>query len=89
MVQNFIPLPHFPGLPRPSLKWYKDNEELGSSQDIRMEYKEGKGRLIVDNMDATDASKFTCVAQNVAGQDQTKADVIIKGNELQFSVKSY
>ena len=66
-------------MPRPSLKWYKDNTELGSSQDIRMEYKNGKGRLIVDKLSADDASKFTCVAQNVAGEAQTTSAVTVSG----------
>ena len=44
-----------------------------------MEYKGGKGRLIVDNLSADDASKFTCVAQNVAGEVQTAAAVTVTG----------
>ncbi|KAL4216906.1 myosin light chain kinase [Mactra antiquata] len=68
------------GKPRPSLKWFKDNEELGSSQDIRMEFKEGKGRLIMDNLDLVEGSKFTCVAKNIAGEDETVANVNISGS---------
>ncbi|XP_052235177.1 myosin light chain kinase, smooth muscle-like isoform X3 [Dreissena polymorpha] len=71
------------GKPRPSLKWYKDNQELGSSQDIRMEYKEGKGRLIVDNLDPAEGSKFTCVAKNIAGEDTTVAAVKVTGSSDQ------
>ena len=44
-----------------------------------MEYKDGKGRLIVDNMSEDEASKFTCVAQNVAGEAQTAAAVTVTG----------
>ena len=72
---NLDPCVPIPGLPRPSLKWYKDNEELGSSQDIRMEFREGKGRLIMDKLDLEQGSKFTCVASNVAGEQSTEATV--------------
>jgi hypothetical protein len=44
-----------------------------------MEFKEGKGRLIVDNLDLTEGSKFTCVAKNIAGEDQTMASVNLSG----------
>lgn len=50
-----------------------------------MEYKDGKGRLIVDNLDPAENPKFTCVAKNIAGEDQTMAAVNVAGK----SIKSY
>lgn len=44
-----------------------------------MEYKDGKGRLIVDHPEAEDTSKYTCVAQNVAGEAKTQSSVNVAG----------
>ena len=44
-----------------------------------MEYKDGKGRLIVENLAQDEKAKFSCVATNIAGEAKTMSAVSVTG----------
>ncbi|KAL3854884.1 hypothetical protein ACJMK2_014120 [Sinanodonta woodiana] len=63
------------GKPRPTIKWYKGKIELSSNPNVNTEYTNGKVRIIMNQMSQEDSATYTCVAENMAGKDQTKAEV--------------
>ena len=82
---------NIPGKPRPSLTWYQGKMELASNDDIRIDYKDSKGRLIMDNLSQSEALKFSCLAKNVAGEETSIAMVTVTGKfffELFLQAKS-
>ena len=71
------------GKPNPTIKWYKEGNELdpNSSDDILISFDPNLGLAILVIKQATpnDAGRFTCVARNALGSCSTSASVAVQG----------
>ncbi|XP_014665457.1 PREDICTED: twitchin-like isoform X3 [Priapulus caudatus] len=66
------------GQPEPEVKWYKDGQELASSDAIDIKYKDGVCTLGIADTIAEDDGEYTCKAVSKEGYDSTSARLIIK-----------
>ncbi|XP_069108405.1 myosin light chain kinase, smooth muscle-like isoform X3 [Argopecten irradians] len=65
------------GYPRPTVHWYKEKEELTSTEANTMEFDGSTVRLVMPSVKVTDSATYKCVAENEAGKDQIKAKITI------------
>ncbi|XP_033728727.1 myosin light chain kinase, smooth muscle-like isoform X3 [Pecten maximus] len=65
------------GYPRPTVHWYREKEELTSTEVITMEFDGSTVRLVMPHVKDTDSATYKCVAENEAGKDQIKAKITI------------
>lgn len=66
------------GRPFPTVKWYKDKREL-SKYEYSMSHSDGVVTMEIVGCRPEDSGKYTCVATNVHGQDETSCVVIVEG----------
>lgn len=66
------------GKPFPSVKWYKDKREL-SKYEYSMSHSDGVVTMEIVGCRPSDSGKYTCVATNPHGQDETSCVVIVEG----------
>ncbi|XP_063411105.1 myosin light chain kinase, smooth muscle-like isoform X3 [Mytilus trossulus] len=66
------------GYPRPSIKWYKNQQEIKTSRVLRTEFDGSTVRLIMENVDLSDSDSYKCIAENDVGIDQIKAKVTVQ-----------
>ncbi|CAG2187966.1 MYLK [Mytilus edulis] len=52
------------GYPRPSIKWYKNQQEIKTSRVLRTEFDGSTVRLIMENVDLSDSDSYKCIAEN-------------------------
>lgn len=67
------------GNPPPTVKWYKDREEL-SKYHYPMTHADGVVTMEIIDCKPEDSGKYRCVATNVHGKDETSCVVIVEGN---------
>lgn len=75
------------GNPPPTVKWYKDREEL-SKYHYPMTHADGVVTMEIIDCKPEDSGKYRCVATNIHGKDETSCVVIVEGNseEIQFFI---
>ncbi|KAF2885739.1 hypothetical protein ILUMI_20443 [Ignelater luminosus] len=66
------------GRPFPTVKWYKDKREL-SKYEYSMTHSDGVVTMEIVGCKPEDSGKYTCVANNKHGQDETSCIVIVEG----------
>lgn len=66
------------GKPVPTVKWYKDKREL-SKYEYSMTHSDGVVTMEIVGCKPEDSGKYTCVANNKHGQDETSCIVIVEG----------
>lgn len=66
------------GKPFPTVKWYKDKREL-SKFEYSMSHSDGVITMEISGCRPSDSGKYTCVATNKHGQDETSCVVIVEG----------
>lgn len=66
------------GKPFPTVKWYKEKREL-SKYEYSMSTSEGVITMEIVGCKPSDSGKYTCVATNIHGQDETSCVVIVEG----------
>lgn len=66
------------GRPFPTVKWYKDKREL-SKYEYSMSHSDGVVTMEIVGCRPEDSGKYTCVATNPHGQDETSCVVIVEG----------
>lgn len=66
------------GRPFPTVKWYKDKREL-SKYEYSMSHSDGVITMEIVGCRPSDSGKYTCVATNPHGQDETSCVVIVEG----------
>ena len=74
------------GKPEPSIKWFKEGKQLTDSADFEITYQNGRVKLVIPEVFKEDSGKYICSAQNKAGQAQSTAELVVKGEILYFSV---
>ncbi|XP_053341492.1 hemicentin-1 [Clarias gariepinus] len=63
------------GVPRPAITWLKDGRPLGTGSGVQIL---SDGRLLrIRNAQVVHTGRYTCIAVNVAGQDESKHDVTV------------
>lgn len=67
------------GNPPPTVKWYKDREEL-SKYHYPMTHADGVVTMEIIDCKPEDSGKYRCVATNIHGKDETSCVVIVEGN---------
>ncbi|KAG5445732.1 Muscle M-line assembly protein unc-89, partial [Clonorchis sinensis] len=66
------------GTPQPSIAWFKAGRQLEDGPDLKLEYNEGQVRLTLTEAFVEDAGQYVCEAQNVAGQAESSATIVIQ-----------
>ena len=67
------------GKPFPTVKWYKDKREL-SKYEYSMSTSDGVITMEIVGCRPSDSGKYSCVATNIHGQDETSCVVIVEGD---------
>lgn len=67
------------GKPTPTVKWYKDRREL-SKHEYTMTDSYGVVTMEIIDCKPSDSGKYTCIATNKHGTDETSCVVIVEGN---------
>ena len=68
------------GLPRPSIRWYKDGVNVTTHPRYKCEYTpDGCVVLVLDNVTLKDEGVYECRAQNSEGSAETSAQLYVKG----------
>ncbi|KAI5614770.1 hemicentin-1 isoform X1 [Silurus asotus] len=63
------------GVPRPAITWLKDGRPLGTGSGVQIL---SDGRLLgIRDAQVVHTGRYTCIAVNVAGQDESKHDVTV------------
>ncbi|XP_047673954.1 hemicentin-1 isoform X2 [Tachysurus fulvidraco] len=63
------------GVPRPAITWLKDGRPLGTGSGVQIL---SDGRLVrIRDAQVGHTGRYTCIAVNVAGQDESKHDVTV------------
>ncbi|KAJ8886799.1 hypothetical protein PR048_013011 [Dryococelus australis] len=66
------------GKPTPTVKWYKDKREL-TKYDYNMTHADGVVTMEIVDCKPEDSGKYSCVATNIHGTDETSCVVIVEG----------
>ena len=66
------------GKPFPTVKWYKEKREL-SKYEYSMSTSDGVITMEIVGCRPEDSGKYTCVATNIHGKDETSCVVIVEG----------
>lgn len=66
------------GKPTPTVKWYKDRREL-SKYEYSMSHSDGVVTMEIIDCKPSDSGKYSCIASNVHGTDETSCVVIVEG----------
>ncbi|GBN70955.1 Obscurin, partial [Araneus ventricosus] len=76
------------GEPKSDLKFYKNDEEIGTSGRIRY-HKENDEcyELIIDKVEKDDAGKYSCVAKSSAGQNVTAGEIAVTSPKVFVKVE--
>ncbi|KAF3834571.1 hypothetical protein F7725_027129 [Dissostichus mawsoni] len=67
------------GTPPPLVRWFCEGRELHSSPDIQILSDEDLQTLVINEAFEDDTGRYTCVASNSTGADNTSAEVYIEG----------
>lgn len=71
------------GRPTPTVKWYKDRREL-SKYEYSMSHSDGVVTMEIIDCKPGDSGKYSCIATNCHGTDETSCVVIVEGKINQF-----
>lgn len=66
------------GKPMPTVKWYKDRREL-SKYEYSMSQADGVVTMEIVDCRPEDSGKYSCIATNCHGSDDTSCVVIVEG----------
>lgn len=68
------------GVPRPAITWLKDGRPITGQHGAKV-LNEGS-LLQIKDAKLSDTGRYTCFAVNVAGQSESKHDIIVHGMKL-------
>lgn len=73
------------GHPIPDIKWYKNGVEIIPSEEqdrLDISYGGQKVRLSIQEMEESDAGRYTCTARNSAGTASSTADIVVRRTQF-------
>lgn len=62
-----------------SVGWFLDGNEIGSSPKCQPSFSDNVCTLSLNSLEPSDTGTYTCVAANVAGQDESSAMLTVQG----------
>uniref|UniRef100_A0A158PAL3 Ig-like domain-containing protein n=1 Tax=Angiostrongylus cantonensis TaxID=6313 RepID=A0A158PAL3_ANGCA len=67
------------GDPKPRVTWLRDGVEIPDCEEVKI-IDEGNGihSLIIVRVEMADSGQFTCLAENVAGEARSTADLVVR-----------
>ncbi|CAF4747141.1 unnamed protein product, partial [Rotaria sp. Silwood1] len=65
------------GIPKPTVKWYFNDQELKSSAKTKIESKQNIHTLTLPKIDLPDEGVYKCIATNPDGTIETKANISV------------
>lgn len=68
------------GKPVPTVKWYKDKREL-SKYEYNMTHSDGVVTMEIVDCKPEDSGKYSCIATNCHGTDESSCVVIVEGTK--------
>ncbi|VDK38497.1 unnamed protein product, partial [Anisakis simplex] len=72
------------GDPAPKVTWLRDGQVIPNCEEVRLT-EEGNGvySMIILKVEMADCGQFTCLAENIAGEARSTADLVVrpKGTE--------
>ncbi|UYV65935.1 unc-22 [Cordylochernes scorpioides] len=75
------------GKPTPEVKWFKDGKEL-SKFEYAMSHADGVVTLEIPGVTKEDAGKYSCIATNSLGQDETNCQIMVEERKVPSTGKS-
>lgn len=73
---------HVIGEPKPNIEWFKDGISIQNNPDYRTSYLDNICTLSIDETFTADSGRFMCIASNLAGSDETAANLIVKEHSI-------
>nr|XP_023679268.1 palladin isoform X2 [Paramormyrops kingsleyae] len=67
------------GNPQPLVRWFCEGRELHHCPDIQITHDADRHTLVITEAFADDTGRYTCMASNCLGADNTSAEVYIEG----------
>lgn len=61
------------------VSWYKDSEELHSSDKYRLDFSDSTASVTISGLEQSDGGVYSCRASNNAGEEETSGTLSIKG----------
>uniref|UniRef100_A0A158R5E4 PH domain-containing protein n=1 Tax=Syphacia muris TaxID=451379 RepID=A0A158R5E4_9BILA len=67
------------GDPAPKVVWLRDGQEIPNCEEVQL-INEGDGvhSMIIKKVELADCGQFTCLAENVAGEARSTADLVVR-----------
>ena len=66
------------GKPIPQIKWFKDNQELLTSEEYQISFEEQKASLVIKIVEPLSEGLYSCKASNHLGSAQTKTTLKVE-----------
>lgn len=67
------------GSPPISVSWFHEGNEISSGRKYQTTLTDNTCALTVNMLEESDAGDYTCVATNVAGSDECRAPLTVRG----------
>lgn len=64
---------HVDATPVPTIRWFKDHNQIAASEDYQIGYKKGVCTLCIPESYPEDSGKYTCTATNLGGCKTTSS----------------
>ncbi|CAI5451883.1 unnamed protein product [Caenorhabditis angaria] len=67
------------GDPMPKVTWLRDGYEIPDCDEVRIvDHGDGYHSLIIVKVESADSGQFTCLAENIAGEARSTADLVVR-----------
>ncbi|CAI2353812.1 unnamed protein product [Caenorhabditis sp. 36 PRJEB53466] len=67
------------GDPLPKVIWMRDGYEIPDCEEVRIvDHGDGYHSLVIVRVEGADSGQFTCLAENIAGEARSTADLVVR-----------
>ncbi|UMM36442.1 hypothetical protein L5515_008606 [Caenorhabditis briggsae] len=67
------------GDPMPKVIWMRDGYEIPDCEEVRIvDHGDGYHSLVIVRVEGADSGQFTCLAENIAGEARSTADLVVR-----------
>lgn len=67
------------GDPMPKVVWMRDGYEIPDCEEVRIvDHGDGYHSLVIVRVEGADSGQFTCLAENIAGEARSTADLVVR-----------